>query len=90
MWRSNASLAAFGRLVDVHMLGVPFRHVRKGRAHPQAMTCKKCGGEMRLWLERPGFKSFACATCEFVAIARQDSPKPKDQPPRDDAASLHS
>ena len=56
----------------------------------QEMTCKKCGGDMRLWLERSAFKSFACATCEFVAIARQDSPKPKDQPPRDDAASLNS
>ena len=53
----------------------------------QAMTCKKCGGEMRLWLERSGFKSFACRSCEFVAIARQDSPEPKEQPPRDDAAS---
>jgi hypothetical protein len=54
------------------------------------MTCKKCGGEMRLWLERPGFKSFACPSCEFVTIAREDNPKPKDQPPRDDAASLIS
>ena len=25
-------------------------------------TCKKCGGEMRLWLERSGFKSFACGS----------------------------
>jgi hypothetical protein len=58
------------------------------------MTCKKCGGEMRLWLERSGFKSFACRSCEFVAIAREDSPEPQDQPkeqpPRDDAASLRS
>jgi predicted RNA-binding Zn-ribbon protein involved in translation (DUF1610 family) len=54
------------------------------------MTCKKCGDEMRLWLERPGFKSFACPSCEFVAIAREDSPKTKDQPPRDDAARLLS
>jgi ssDNA-binding Zn-finger/Zn-ribbon topoisomerase 1 len=37
------------------------------------MICKKCGAEMRLWLERPGFKSHACPSCEFVTITREDS-----------------
>ena len=54
------------------------------------MTCKRCGGEMRLWFLRPGFKSFTCPCCEFVAIAREDNPKPKDQPPQDEAISLRS
>ena len=48
------------------------------------MTCKKCGAEMRLWLERPGFRSFACPSCKFVAIAREDSPQPNEQVRRDD------
>jgi ssDNA-binding Zn-finger/Zn-ribbon topoisomerase 1 len=55
----------------------------------QAMTCKKCGGEMRLWLLRPGFKSFACASCEFATIAGDDSPKPNDRR-QDDGAGLRS
>jgi DNA-directed RNA polymerase subunit RPC12/RpoP len=41
------------------------------------MTCKKCGSEMRLWLLRPAFRSFACQSCEFVAIVREDSQQPK-------------
>jgi hypothetical protein len=42
----------------------------------QAMTCKKCGSEMRLWLLRPAFRSFACQSCAFVAIVREDSQQP--------------
>jgi predicted RNA-binding Zn-ribbon protein involved in translation (DUF1610 family) len=41
------------------------------------MTCRKCGSEMRLWLLRPAFRSFACQSCEFVAIVREDSQQPK-------------
>jgi hypothetical protein len=41
------------------------------------MTCKKCSSQMRLWFLRPAFKSFACASCEFVAIVREDSHQPK-------------
>src|SRR5258708_30066255 len=75
----NAALAAFGRVVGVHLLGLPFRCVREGPGRPkgQAMTCKKCGSEMRLWLLRPAFRSFACQSCEFVAIVREDSQQPK-------------
>jgi hypothetical protein len=40
------------------------------------MTCKKCGSEMRLWLLRPAFRSFACQSCQFVAIVREDSQQP--------------
>jgi hypothetical protein len=54
------------------------------------MICKKCGGEMRLWLLRPEFKSFACQSCEFVAIAREESPSPIEQPPRDNVAGVRS
>jgi RNase P subunit RPR2 len=52
------------------------------------MTCKKCGGEMRLWLLRPEFKSFVCSSCEFVAIPREDSSKRNGEPQRDEAVSL--
>jgi hypothetical protein len=45
------------------------------------MTCKRCGGEMRLWLLRAGFKSFACRTCEFVLIAREEDPQPRGGAP---------
>ena len=37
------------------------------------MTCKKCGAQMRLWLLRPGYKSLACPSCEFVAIVRDET-----------------
>lgn len=47
------------------------------------MTCKKCGGEMRLWLARPSFKSLACPSCEFVAIIREEDAKPDDRPSED-------
>jgi predicted RNA-binding Zn-ribbon protein involved in translation (DUF1610 family) len=33
---------------------------------------QKCGSEMRLWLLRQAFRSFACPSCEFVAIVRED------------------
>jgi hypothetical protein len=48
------------------------------------MTCKKCSAEMWLWLERPGFRSFACPSCEFVTIAREDSAQPNEHVRRDD------
>jgi hypothetical protein len=48
------------------------------------MICKKCGNEMQLWLQRPGFKSFACPSCEFVAITREDSAQPNELTVRDD------
>ena len=54
------------------------------------MTCKKCGGEMRLWLLRPEFKSFVCSSCEFVAIAREDGSKRNGEPQQDGAVSLRS
>ncbi|HEY1544453.1 MAG TPA: hypothetical protein VGG01_18805 [Xanthobacteraceae bacterium] len=37
------------------------------------MACKKCGAQMRFWLERASFRTFECPSCEFVAIeARED------------------
>ena len=41
------------------------------------MTCKKCGAQMRLWLERPAFKTYQCPSCEFVAIEAAE-PERKD------------
>jgi hypothetical protein len=43
------------------------------------MTCKKCGDRMRLRLLRPAFKSFACATCDWVAVVRDDNPSPAER-----------
>jgi hypothetical protein len=37
------------------------------------MTCKKCGAQMRLWLMRPSFKSFACPGCDFVVIVPDEA-----------------
>jgi RNase P subunit RPR2 len=37
------------------------------------MTCKKCGAQMRLWLLRPSFKSFACPGCDFVVIVPDEA-----------------
>ena len=42
---------------------------RNGRR--RGMTCKKCGAEMRLWLERPGLRSFTCPSCEFVRLPEE-------------------
>jgi hypothetical protein len=39
---------------------------------------------MQLWLQRPGFKSFACPSCEFVAITREDSAQPNELTVPDD------
>ena len=41
------------------------------------MTCKKCEALMRLWLERPSFKTYECPRCDFVAVVREE-PKKKD------------
>ena len=41
------------------------------------MICKKCKTPMRLWVERPSFKTYQCPACEFVAIEEQ-KPKKED------------
>jgi len=33
---------------------------------------------MREWFSRPGFKSFECPGCEFVAI-EEEKPKPDEE-----------
>jgi hypothetical protein len=38
------------------------------------MTCKKCGGEMRFWLLRPGIESFAPFVRSIVSTVRCEAP----------------
>jgi hypothetical protein len=77
----NDALAALGPVGPAVSSGSR----RSRRPKGQAMACKKCGSEMRLWFLRPGLRSFACPSCEFVTIVREDDQQPKSSNTPEDA-----